>query len=89
MYKRQYQCRDEFDSADSPGLALIAMRSGLLAVYDEAEQLKGSLAEDDPARSTVEGMIATLEGISREAHAKTTFTYLQLPELKAYKQMSA
>jgi len=34
-------------------------------------------------------MIATLEGISREAHAKTTFTYLQLPELKAYKQMSA
>ena len=89
LLARAYQCRDEFDSADSPGLALIAMRSGLLAVYDEAEQLKGSLAEDDPARSTVEGMIATLEGISREAHAKTTFTYLQLPELKAYKQMSA
>ena len=82
LLARAYQCRDEFDSADSPGLALIAMRSGLLAVYDEAEQLKGSLAEDDPAR-------ATLEGISREAHAKTTFTYLQLPELKAYKQMSA
>ena len=89
LLARAYQCRDEFDSADSPGLALIAMRSGLLAVYDEAEQLKGSLAADDPARSTVEGMIATLEGISREAHAKTTFTYLQLPELKAYKQMSA
>ena len=87
LLARAYQCRDEFDSADSPGLALIAMRSGLLAVYDEAEQLKDSLAEDDPARSTVEGMIATLEGISREAHAKTAFTYLPLPELKAFKQM--
>ena len=89
LLARAYQCRDEFDSADNPGLALIALRSGLLAVYDEAEQLKDSLAEKDPARSTVEGMIATLEGISREAHAKTTFTYLPLPELKAYKQMSA
>lgn len=89
LLARAYQCRDEFDSADSPGLALIALRSGLLAVYDEAEQLKDSLAEKDPARSTVEGMIATLEGISREAHAKTAFTYLPLPELKAYKQMSA
>ena len=89
LLARAYQCRDEFDSADSPGLALIALRSGLLALYDEAEQLKDSLAEDDPARSTVEGMIATLEGISREAHAKTAFTYLPLPELKAYKQMSA
>ena len=86
---RAYQCRDEFDSADSPGLALIALRSGLLALYDEAEHLKNSLAEDDSARSTVEGMIATLEGISREAHAKTAFTYLPLPELKAFKQMSA
>ena len=89
LLARAYQCRDEFDSADNPGLALIALRSGLLAVYDEAEQLKDSLAEDDPARSTVEGMIATLEGISREAHAKTAFTYLPLPELKAFKQMSA
>lgn len=89
LLARAYQCRDEFDSADSPGLALIALRSGLLAVYDEAEHLKDSLAEKDPARSTVEGMIATLEGISREAHAKTSFTYLPLPELKAYKQMSA
>lgn len=89
LLARAYQCRDEFDSADNPGLALIALRSGLLAVYDEAEQLKDSLAEKDPARSTVEGMIATLEGISREAHAKTSFTYLPLPELKAYKQMSA
>lgn len=89
LLARAYQCRDEFDSADSPGLALIALRSGLLAVYDEAEHLKNSLAEDDPARSAVEGMIATLEGISREAHAKTAFTYLPLPELKAYKQMSA
>ena len=89
LLARAYQCRDEFDSADSPGLALIALRSGLLAVYDEAEQLKDSLAEEDPARSAVEGMIATLEGISREAHAKTTFTYLPLPEIKAFKQMSA
>ncbi|HJD23006.1 MAG TPA: AAA family ATPase [Firmicutes bacterium] len=89
LLARAYQCRDEFDSADSPGLALIALRSGLLAIYDEAEQLKDSLAEEDPARSTVEGMIATLEGISREAHAKTAFTYLPLPELKAFKQMSA
>ena len=89
LLARAYQCRDEFDSADSPGLALIALRSGLLALYDEAEHLKDSLAEDDSARSTVEGMIATLEGISREAHAKTAFTYLPLPELKAFKQMSA
>ena len=89
MYKRQYQYRDEFDSADNFGLALITLRNGLLAVYNEAEQMKSGLAEADPAHSAVEGMIATLEGISREAHAKTAFTYLPLPELKAYKQMSA
>lgn len=89
LLARAYQCRDEFDSADNPGLALIALRSGLLALYDEAETLKAGLSDEDPARSTVEGMIATLEGISREAHAKTAFTYLPLPELKAFKQMSA
>ena len=50
--------------------------------------MKSGLAEADPAHSAVEGMTATLEGISREAHTKTAFTYLPLPELKAYKQMS-
>ncbi|MFR1433658.1 MAG: hypothetical protein ACLSS9_00165 [Acutalibacteraceae bacterium] len=88
LLARAYQYRDEFDSADNFGLALITLRNGLLAVYNEAEQMKSGLAEADPAHSAVEGMIATLEGISREAHAKTAFTYLPLPELKAYKQMS-
>ena len=89
LLARAYQCRDEFDSADNPGLALIALRSGLLAIYDEAEALKAGLSDEDSARSSVEGAISTLEGISRKAHAKTAFTYLPLPELKAYKQMSA
>ena len=89
LLARAYQYRDEFDSADNFGLALITLRNGLLAVYNEAEQMKSGLAEADPAHSAVEGMIATLEGISREAHAKTAFTYLPLPELKAFKQMSA
>ena len=58
-------------------------------VYEEISALKDGLSENDAARSSVEGLIATLENISREAHTKTSFTYVSLEELKVYKQLSA
>lgn len=45
--------------------------------------------ENDAAIVSVDGLTATLESISREAHAKTSFTYVPLEELKIYRQMSA
>ena len=89
LLDQAYQHREDFENSTDENQALLTLRNGLLAVYDEAEQLKNGLSDDDPVRSAVDGAIATLEEISRAAHAKTTFTYLQLPELKAYKQMSA
>ena len=89
LLDRAYQYREDFENSTDRNQALIALRSGLLDIYDGAERLKSGLPDDDPALSSVEGVISTLEDISRKAHAKTSFTYLQLPELKAYKQMSA
>ena len=89
LLDRAYQYREDVENSTDRNQALIALRSGLLDIYDGAERLKPGLPDDDPALSSVEGVISTLEDISRKAHAKTSFTYLQLPELKAYKQMSA
>ena len=58
-------------------------------LYEQSVSLKDGLAENDAAAASVDGLISTLETISKDAHAKTAFTYVPLEELKVYKQMSA
>ena len=83
-----YGFQQEFETATDKNHALMALRDGLLSAYEESAALKNELPENDAARSSVEGLIATLETVSREAHDKTGFTYVPLEELKAYKQLS-
>lgn len=89
LLAKAYQIQQEFEKAADKNHALLALRRGLLLVYEEISALKDGLSENDAARSSVEGLIATLENISREAHTKTSFTYVSLEELKVYKQLSA
>ena len=60
-----------------------------MSAYEQGVSLKDGLVENDAAIVSVDGLTATLESISREAHAKTSFTYVPLEELKIYRQMSA
>ncbi len=78
-----YALRDAFCSADDKVEALLTLRDKLLSLYDEAELLKAGLPDGDAAISSVDGVITTLEEISREAHGQTGFTYLPFKELKA------
>lgn len=78
-----YRLRDTFGAANDKKQALIVLRDGLVSIFDEAEKLKTSLPDGDAALSSIDGMISTLEAISRDAHAQTKFTYLPLAELKA------
>lgn len=84
-----YQAQQAFEEAENKNHALLALRNALLTAYEQSVSLKDGLSENDSARSSVEGLIGTLETVSREAHDKTGFTYVPLEELKAYKQLSA
>lgn len=84
-----YQAQKTFEDASDKNHALLALRNELLPAYEQGVSLKDGLPENDAAIASVDGLITTLENISREAHAKTSFTYVPLEELKTYKQMIA
>ena len=84
-----YQVQQAFENAADKNHALLSLRSQLLPLYEQSVSLKDGLAENDAAAASVDGLISTLETISKDAHAKTAFTYVPLEELKVYKQMSA
>ena len=84
-----YQVQQAFENAADKNHALLALRSQLLPLYEQSVSLKDGLVENDAAAASVDGLISTLETISKDAHAKTAFTYVPLEELKVYKQMSA
>lgn len=89
LLAKTYKVQKTFDEAKDKNYALIEFRNGLLPIYEEGVSLKENLSEKDAARSSVEGFIATLENISREAHSKTAFTYVSFEELKIFKSMNA
>jgi hypothetical protein len=84
-----YQAQQIFEDAADKNHALLTLRGELLSAYEQGVSLKDGLVENDAAIVSVDGLTATLESISREAHAKTSFTYVPLEELKIYRQMSA
>lgn len=84
-----YEINRIFENADDKNKALLAFRNGLIGVYDDAMALKSGISENDPALSSIDGTITTIEGISRKAHETTCFTYLSLKELKAMKTINS
>lgn len=82
------EAKRAFDAAADKNKALLDLRNELIGVFEQAEELKNGLSENDPARTAVDGMTASVETLSREAHSQTKFTYLPLAELKALKNYS-
>ena len=83
-----YQAQQAFEDAADKNHALLILRNELLPLYEQGVSMKDGLPENDAAAASVDGLISTLEAISKDAHAKTAFTYVPLEELKVYKQMS-
>ena len=79
--------RDAFSAAADRNRALLKLKSDLLTLYDEAIAIKDNLPDGDAAISGADSFIGTLEDISRDAYSKTGFTYVSLPELKAYQNL--
>lgn len=88
LLAKAYQLQREFENAADKNQALLVLRNGLLPIYETGNALKDDLAENDAARSSVDGFLDVLENISRDAHSKTAFTYVPLEELKIYKSMN-
>lgn len=88
LLAKAHELRKKFDDAADKNKALLSFRNNIITVYDGAEALKVGLSENDPALSSIEGMLDSVEAISRDVHKQTRFTYLSMAELKAMKTNS-
>lgn len=85
LLAKAHELRKTFEAETDKNKALLSFRNNIVAVYDGAEALKADISENDPALSSIEGMLDSIETINREVHNQTRFTYLPLAELKAMK----
>ncbi len=88
LLAKAHELRKTFEAETDKNKALLSFRNNIVAVYDGAEALKTEISENDPALSSIEGMLDSVEAINREIHKQTRFTYLPLAELKAMKTNS-
>lgn len=88
LLAKAHELRKTFEAETDKNKALLNFRNNIVAVYDGAEALKAEISENDPALSSIEGMLDSVEAINREVHNQTRFTYLPLAELKAMKTNS-
>lgn len=88
LLAKAHELRKTFEAETDKNKALLSFRNNIVAVYDGAEALKTDIAENDPALSSIEGMLDSVEAINSEVHKQTRFTYLPLAELKAMKTNS-
>lgn len=88
LLAKAHELRKTFEDEADKNKALLSFRNNIVAVYDGAEALKAEISETDPAVSSIEGMLDSVEAINREVHNQTRFTYLPLAELKAMKTNS-
>mgnify|MGYP000709530073 FL=1 len=65
-----YQVQQAFENAADKNHALLSLRSQLLPLYEQSVSLKDGLAENDAAAASVDGLISTLETISKELMRK-------------------
>lgn len=85
LLAKAYELRDAFTSAGEKSKALMNFRSGLVKIYEESEKIRSGLSENDPAITAINSTVATIEGISKDVHSKTAFTYISMGELAAMK----
>ena len=85
LLARAYELRDGFEKAFDKNKGLLDFRSGLVSIFEDILTIRSNLSENDPAVTAINKTKATIEGISKEIHAKTRFTYLQMTELAAMK----
>lgn len=85
LLAKAYALRDQFINSADKNKALLDFRTGLLKVYEKLEKLHGGLSENDPAITAINSTISAIEGISKDIHSKTRFTYLPMAELAAMK----
>lgn len=83
---KAYKLRDEFNRVADKNKGLLEFRTGLVDIYERLLTLRRGLSENDPAITTINSTIDTIEALSKEIHAQTRFTYLPLAELAAMKQ---
>lgn len=88
LLAKAHELRKAFEAETDKNKALLSFRNNIVAVYDGAEALKAEISDNDPALSSIEGMLDSVEAINREVHKQTRFTYLPLAELKAMKSNS-
>lgn len=88
LFAKAHELRKTFEAETDKNKALLSFRNNIVVVYDGAEALKAEISENDPAHSSIEGMLDSVEAINREVHNQTRFTYLPLAELKAMKTNS-
>lgn len=88
LLAKAHELRKTFEGEPDKNKALLNFRNNIVAVYDGAEALKAEISENDPALSSIEGMLDSVETINRDVHKQTRFTYLPLAELKAMKTNS-
>lgn len=85
LLAKAYALRDTFGSAGDKTKALLDFRGGLVKIYEETEKLRAGLSENDPAITAINSTVATIEGVSKDVHSKTAFTYISMGELAAMK----
>lgn len=85
LLAKAHELRKTFEAETDKNKALLNFRNNIVTVYDGAEALKAEISDNDPALSSIEGMLDSVEVINREVHKQTRFTYLPLAELKAMK----
>lgn len=82
---KAYKLRDEFNRAHDKNKDLLDFRTGLVEVFEGFLSLRSGLSENDPAITTINSAIDTVETVSKEVHTQTRFTYLPMAELAAMK----
>lgn len=89
LLAKVYQYRDDFMESAEKNRALFNFRTNLVSIYDEIEALKSGFSEDDASITAIEGILSTVESVSRQVHGETKFTYVPLQELKEYQALGA
>lgn len=89
LLAKAYELRDTFARVADKNKGLLDFRSGLVDIFENLLTIRSGLAETDPAITAIDSMKDTIEGVSKEVHSQTRFTYLPMTELAAMKNFNS
>lgn len=89
LLAKAYELRDTFARVADKNKGLLDFRSGLVDIFENLLTIRSGLAENDPAITAIDSMKDTIEGVSKEVHSQTRFTYLPMTELAAMKNFNS